>query len=205
MKIDRGRVRLTPDHPESIMLKIILIIVTCLLCVSGVLSWLGGEFDSVTITQKNIGPYTAVCRKYQGTYSGFRFLIKNVAEYVRNKTSDSLYRGFAVFYDDPSKKSPDSLRFAAGIILEKKIEVDTPYSSIVIDSVVALVGEFPIRSYFSYVNGFSKFTKELEKYLTQNHIALVKPFLEIYDLKKKRIYYIAPIGDSRPVPSFYEL
>ncbi len=184
------------------MLKTIVVILICLVSVLGILSWFGGEFDSISIKKTTIGPYNAVCRSYQGTYTGFRYLIKNVAEYVHNKTSDTIYRGFAVFYDDPSEASSDSLRFAAGIILNKKLEVDTPYNSIVIDSTEALAGEYPIRSFFSYVSGYRKFSRALEKYLKKNQIPVVEPLFEIYDMREKKIFYIAPIGSSSPVPSF---
>jgi hypothetical protein len=184
------------------MLKTFAIILVSLFSVLGILSWFGGEFDSITIIKTKVGPYRAVYRSYQGRYSGYRFLIKNVADYVRNKTPDTLYRGFAVFYDDPSEASSNSLRFAAGIILDKKIEVDTPYNSILIDSTEALVGEYPIRSFFSYVSGYGKFCDALEKYLKKKQISIVKPLFEVYDMREKKIYYIAPIGGSSPVPSF---
>lgn len=184
------------------MLKTFAIILVCLISVLGILSWFGGEFDTITIKKTTIGPYHAVCRSYQGRYSGFRFLVKNVAEYVRSKSHDPIYRGFAVFYDDPSETSSDSLRFAAGIILDKKIEVDTPYSYITIDSTEALVGVYPIRSFFSYVKGYGKFKTALEKYSKKDQAAVVKPFFEVYDMKEKKIFYIAPVGATNPVPSF---
>jgi DNA gyrase inhibitor GyrI len=187
------------------MLKIIAIILICLITTLGILSWFGGEFDTITIKKTTIGPYYVVSRSYQGRYSGFRFLIKNVAEYVQSKTPDTIYRGFAVFYDDPSEASSDSLRFAAGIILDKKIEVDTPYNYILIDSTEALVGEYPIRSFFSYVKGYGKFTETLEKYIKKNQTVVVKPFFEMYNMREKKIYYIAPIGYTSPVPSFNAL
>jgi hypothetical protein len=184
------------------MLKTIVIIALCLISALAILSWFGGEFDSITIKKTTIGPYNAVCRSYQGRYSGFRFLIKNVAEYVRSKSPDTIYRGFAVFYDDPLEAASDSLRFASGIILDKKMKIDTPYNYIQIDSTEALVGEYPIRSFFSYVKGYGKFTGALERYLKKNQINVEKPFFEIYDMREKKIYYIAPVGRSSPVPSF---
>jgi DNA gyrase inhibitor GyrI len=184
------------------MLKTIAIIAICLISALGIFSWFAGEFDAITIKKTTVGPYYAVCRSYQGRYSGFRLLIKNVADYVRSKSSDTIYRGFAVFYDDPSEASSDSLRFAAGIIVDKKMDVDTPYSYILIDSTEALVGEYPIRSFFSYVKGYGKFTKALEKYLKKNQINTAKPFFEMYDMKEKKIFYVAPVGERSPVPLF---
>jgi hypothetical protein len=184
------------------MLKTFAIILVCLISVLGILSWFGGEFDTITIKKTTVGPYNVVCRSYQGRYSGYRLLIKNVADYVRSKSSDTIYRGFVVFYDDPSEASSDSLRFAAGIIIDKRMGVDTPYSYILIDSTKALVGEYPIRSFFSYVKGYGKFTEALEKFLKKNQINATKPFFEIFDMKEKKIYYVAPVGERSPVPSF---
>jgi DNA gyrase inhibitor GyrI len=184
------------------MLKIFGIIISILICIFVLISWFGGVFDRVVIKRSTIGPYDAVYRTYQGNYSGFRLLIKNVAEYVRNKNVDSFYRGFAVFYDDPTKKSQDSLRFAAGIILDKKIPVDSLYQYYHFDTMEVFTGEYPIRSFFSYVNGFYKFNDALEKFMRDSSYSIARPFFEIYDLKKKTILYVAPLGSISPVPPF---
>jgi DNA gyrase inhibitor GyrI len=187
------------------MLKIFGIIISIFICIFILISWFGGVFDRVVIKRSTIGPYDAIYRTYQGNYSGFRLLIKNVADYVRKKDAEPFYRGFAVFYDEPSKKSQDSLRFAAGIILDKKIPVDSPYQYFKFDTMEALTGEYPIRSFFSYVNGFYKFNDALEEFVENTSYKTIRPFFEIYDLKKKTILYVAPLGDISPVPPFDNL
>jgi DNA gyrase inhibitor GyrI len=184
------------------MLKISAILISVLICIFIVLSWFGGVFDRVVIKRTRIGPYHTVYRTYQGTYSGFRFLIKNVADYVRSKNIDSLSRGFAVFYDDPSEKSQDSLRFAAGVITDKKITVEPPYLYMRFDTMNVLAGEYPIKSFFSYINGYYKFKDALNQYLSKSPTKISRPFFEIYDMKKKKIVYIAPVGSISPVPPF---
>lgn len=184
------------------MLKTVAIISAIIICIFAGFSWFGGVFDRVVIQRTTIGPYHSVYRTLQGNNNGFRFLVKNVATYVRSKGVDSIYRGFAVFYDDQLNRPQDSLRFAAGVIVDSQISVEQPYRYMYFDTMEVLSGEYPIRNWFSYANGFQKFEDALNKYLSKSPAKVARPFFEVYDMKKKKIVYVAPLGDISPVPPF---
>jgi hypothetical protein len=184
------------------MLKTLAIISAILICMFIAFSWFGGVYDRVVIQKTTIGPCHSVYRTLQGNNAGFRILVKNVASYVRSKGVDSIYRGFAVFYDDQLNRPKDSLRFAAGVIVDSLISVEPPYRYMYFDTTAVLAGEYPIRSWFSYVNGFRKFENALNSYLSKYPTKIARPFFEIYDMKKKKIVYVAPLGDISPVPPF---
>jgi hypothetical protein len=70
--------------------------------------------------------------------------------------------------------------------------VDSPY---VVDSLppcpIALVGHYPLRSFFSYMSGAAKAYPTLQTLLQARQLELARPVVEVYDLELKQIRYIA--------------
>jgi hypothetical protein len=185
------------------MLRIFWIISIVSISAIIVLSFFSGLFDGVKITNQTVGPYYLVYRTHKGSYSGIQFVMGDVYRYMREKKSISPQKGFAIYYDDPAKIQPDSLRSIAGVITDSSENVESPYKSGVFQKTEALIGTFPIRSFMSYSIGVYKFYPALEKKVAKDKCHLSGPVIEIYDLEAKKITYIAPVNQmTSPAPLF---
>jgi hypothetical protein len=81
--------------------------------------------------------------------------------------------------------------------------VEDPYKNGIYQKTEALIGTFPIRSFMSYSIGVYKFYPALEKKLVQDKSQQSGPVMEIFDLGKKQITYVAPVNQKvSPAPSF---
>jgi len=185
------------------MLKTVGIILLCVFAAITALSWYAGIFDRIDISYGEVDPYPLIYREHRGSYEGFRFVMNDVYRYVRDSLSLSTDTGFAVFYDNPSKTATDSLRSICGIILSDTAAVKKPYKKTTSLKTDAVVGQYCLRSFFSYMTGSYKFYEKSARYIKENKLVQNGPVLEIYDLKHRRIRYIAPCGTGvTPLPVF---
>ena len=185
------------------MMKIFWVISAVLISAIAVLSFFAGLFDNLKITNQTAGPYYLVYRTHRGSYSGIQFVMGDVYRYMREKKSVTTENGFVIYYDDPEKIQTDSLRSIAGVITDSSVVVEEPYKSGLFRKTEALIGTFPIRSFMSYSIGVYKFYPAMEKKLAKDKIQLSGPVLEIFDLGKKQITYVAPVNQKvSPAPLF---
>jgi hypothetical protein len=153
-----------------------------------------GVFDSVSMQTCEQGPYSLVFREYKGPYRGVKFALYDVYHYLKDKRSIAPAKGFAVFYDNPQKVKPDSLRSIAGYITDSILTgVAPPYKTDVFAKTRAVTGVFPIRTFMSQFTGPIKFYPRLLLYLKQEKLEAAGPVMEIYDIGGKKIVYIAPV------------
>jgi hypothetical protein len=185
------------------VVKVLVIIALVTLCVLTGFSYYAGVFDAVELTRESCGPFYLIYREYRGPYQGIRFVMNNVYQYVRDSLHLQTNTGFAVFYDNPGKSDPDSLRSISGIICDSLHSVQPPYRNSVFERTDAVVGEYNLRSFFSYMTGSYKFYPQLHRYIAKKKIKQTGPVIEIYDLAKRSILFIAPVQRSTsPVPPF---
>lgn len=185
------------------MLKITGIIAGAVTLVMLFIAFIGGIFDSVEFSVQKSGPHNLIYKDHRGPYAGIRIILNDVLKYVVNQKKIRVLQGFAIYYDDPQKVSPDSLRSIAGVITDSLYSVSDPYKSALFKQTDAVVGVFPIRSFLSYTSGTYKFYSQLQKYVSKNNLNILGPVLEIYDSAKRRITYIAPLTDGpSPIPPF---
>jgi effector-binding domain-containing protein len=185
------------------MLKIFTTILTVFILILLVVSWWGGQFDRVGISKEMVGPYHLVYREYYGSYSGYRLLVKNVALHLNEKKNIKTEMGFAIFYNNPTEIPAKKLHCSAGVVVDTEVTVDKPLKYAEFSGTEAIVGVFPVRSYFSYIVGSYKVRATLHNYCDKNGYTIIEPILEIYDLSSRKIRYIAPIGrTTSPAPAF---
>ena len=183
--------------------KVAVIIGLCVaLALSGVFFW-AGMFDTCSMTREPRGPFKLIYREYEGSYDGIRFVMNNVFHYVRDTLELAAVNGFAVFYDNPQTDQPDTLRSIAGIIVDSLVPVNTPYKTGQFERTDAVVGQFKIRSFFSYTTGGYKFYEQLQRFIKEKNIEQTGPVMEMYDMVQRSIFFIAPVQrTTSPVPEF---
>ncbi len=160
-----------------------------------------GLFDSVRLEQRPAGPWNTIQRHYTGPYDAIRFAIRTVALYAGQQVGRTPARGFAVFFDEPQEMEAAALRSIAGCIIDSLIaEPDTPFVSVRVAQFPAVVGTFRLRSFFSYMSGVFKFYPALAAYLREEKLELAGPVVEIYDLDRRVIEYVAPLDDAPFLP-----
>lgn len=183
--------------------KVALIIGVCVIvALSGVFFW-AGMFDECSMTREPRGPFKLIYREYEGSYEGIRFVMNNVFRYVRDTLELTATTGFAVFYDNPQTDNPDTLRSISGIIVDTLVTVEPPYKTGQFERTDAVVGQFRIRSFFSYATGGYKFYAQLQRFLKEKNVEQTGPVMEMYDMVNRSIVFIAPVQrTTSPVPEF---
>ena len=161
---------------------------------------IGGVFDTVALSRNDVGPFFLVYRFERGHYDEMKFVVNDVERYLRSSHSIHSSKGFAIFYDNPGTTVKDNLRSIVGCIVDSMVDVVAPYQTAVYRRTDAVIGAFPIRSFFSYTTGLFKFSSRLDKYVETNKLSVSGPVMEVYDAEKKQIFYIASVGTESPVP-----
>lgn len=186
------------------MFKILGIILIVVAAAITAVSWYAGIFDSVTLSYEEVQPQTIIYREHTGPYEGNRVIMNDVYRYVRDSLSLATDSGFSVFYDNPAKTAEENCRSLSGIIIHAdSCTVRTPYVKAQTLKTEAVVGRFPLRSFFSYMTGSYKFYTRREQYARENKLIANGPVLELYDMKSRTIIYIAPCGAGvTPLPVF---
>lgn len=154
-----------------------------------------GIFDRLPLEERTAGPYYLLYRDNKGPYQGIKNVMSDVYAYVRYEKKSDVSRGFAIFYDDPRGKDKEQLRSSAGCITDSLVtDLKQPYLSRRFDSTHAVVGVFPLRTFFSYMTGTFKFYPRLGRYLAAHNLTLSGAVMEVYDMQQRRILYIAPVA-----------
>jgi hypothetical protein len=178
-------------------MKKVIIILAVLVFVILILIGYSGFFATVTIAEKEIGPFTMVLKKNTGSYYKTGAVFDQVEAVLKKKLDTKKLKGVGLYYDDPAKIKEDQLRSECGFIVEKadleKLGA-TPEGMIIkdFDKTHCAVAEFPIRTFLSYMIGPSRVYPKLAEYGKK------KPFtgdfgMEIYDNQSKTITYCMPV------------
>jgi hypothetical protein len=143
------------------MLRLTVIITVCVTAALAGIAYYAGMFDSLEITHEQCGPFNLIYREHRGPYKAVRFMMNNVYRFARDTLHLKTEAGFAVFYDDP-QSGADTLRSISGVIIDDSLDSQPPpYKTGTFRRTDAVVGRFPLRSFFSYATGSYKFYETL--------------------------------------------
>ena len=172
---------------------IIGIVFVLMLFLAGIMYY-AGAFDKLTLSVRTTGRLNVVCRENVGPYNGIRMVMYDVFTYLTEKKGKHPTAGIGLFYDDPHIVAEKDLHSKAGCVIDTlPPDVQAPYIAITLDSMRAIVGEFPVRSMLSNLSGTQKFYSGLGRYAQKHNITVGSPIIEVYDMQAKKILYIAPI------------
>lgn len=181
--------------------RVFAVVLAVVCAISAVICWWAGFFDPLTIAPATAGPWHLLYRTHTGPYEGVRLAIRDVALYVEHTTGRKPTRGFSVYLDDPAEVPREHRRSIGGCLTDTlHTAPPSPYRSVTQDSLPAAVGTFRLRSFFSYMTGVFKFYPALDQYLREHGDTLTGPVIEVYDLERRRIDYVAPIGPGAVLP-----
>ena len=161
-----------------------------------------GLFASVTITEKNVGPFLLVYKKHIGDYKDVGQIMDKI--YYDLKDSNSIEttiettKGFGLYYDNPQEVDKKKLRSIVGCIVENKSmddleKIKSKYGVKEYPSSKSVVAEFPYKGKPSIFLGILKVYPKLGAYISEHNYAKT-PIMELYDQPNEKIEYIASVS-----------
>lgn len=184
----------------GIMKKVILILIVLIVVILGVAAY-SGFFHSVVITEKEIGPFTMVLKKHTGSYYKTKATFDAVNTILKKAVDTKKLKAVGLYYDDPAKVKEKQLRSECGYIVDKGDldKIKALSKDLVIkdfNKTRCAVGEFPLRTFLSYMIGPARVYPKLGEYGKVKK--LTGDFgMEIYDIQSKIILYCMPVGDNK--------
>lgn len=178
-------------------MKIIIIIVVVLLIGVTAIFTYSGLFNSVSIQEKDTGPYILVYEEHTGNYLTSMTIQRKVYRSLQKEFGITSRIGFGIHYEDPRNLKLKNLHSEIGCILDKQNElkindIKKKFKVKIFPVTKSLVVELPFRNLLSIILGTMKAYPELEKYIKLNKYT--KPYsMEIYDNPARKIRYIVPI------------
>ena len=173
-----------------------LIIIAVLVTGLAIFVIYSGAFHSVTIAEKEVGPFTMVLKKHTGSYAKTAAVFDEVSAVLKKSIDTKKLRGVGLYYDDPSKVQKELLRSECGFIIDdpdlKKIGT-LPDGFIItkFKKTGCAVGEFPLKTFLSYMIGPSRAYPKLKDFI-KGKAAESEYGLEIYDTEHGIIQYCMP-------------
>jgi hypothetical protein len=181
-----------------IVITIAVIAIVCLIVLARY-----GLFNSVSISEKNVGPYLLVYKTHIGDYKSVGPIIGELNYDLRNNYSIETTKGFGLYYDNPQEVDKAKLRSVVGCIVEgRSVEdlkkVSIKYGAKEYPSSRSVVAEFPYKGKMSILIGIFKVYPKLGSYI-KKHKYPQTPIMELYDQPNKRIEYISSINLSNDI------
>jgi DNA gyrase inhibitor GyrI len=175
-------------------MKILIIIILALVAiVFGIYAYLGG-LQKINFSIRDAGGEVLVYENHIGEYKNTAAVMDKIYYSLLKEEKIETYKGFGIYYDNPSKVEKTKLRSEVGCILEnpdaqtierlsKKYNIKTfPRGSY-------LVSEFPYNGKFSVVIGIMRVYPALNKFIKEHNITEEGFIMEIYDVPGKKIEY----------------
>ncbi|MCU0641345.1 MAG: hypothetical protein MUC35_04575 [Candidatus Margulisbacteria bacterium] len=152
-----------------------------------------GVFTKLTVTEREIGPYTLVYEEYVGPYSDTGRVIQRVYDGCTQEGVMTT-KGFGIYLTSPKETAWDKSRSEIGCVLEpqdlgKARMLARKFRLKVWPKTKCLVTEFPIKNNFSYMIGPMKAYPELNKAMETRKLKL-GTCMELYDLPAKKTLFI---------------
>jgi hypothetical protein len=174
-----------------------LIIVGVLVAALFVFIAYSGLFYSMTVSEKKIGPFTMVLKKHAGSYYKTGVVFDEVETALKKTIDTKKLKAVGLYYDDPAKVKERELRSECGFIVEKGdlVKIGVLESGLVIkefEKTTCAVGEFPLKTFLSYMIGPSKAYPKLAMF-TKGKTFSAEFGMEIYDSQSKIIQYCMPM------------
>jgi len=182
------------------ILGIIVIVIAVIAIVSLIVLARYGLFYSVSISEKNVGPYLLVYKAHIGDYKSVGPIIGELYYDLKNNYSIETTKGFGLYYDNPREVDKAKLRSIVGCIVEgRSVEdlkkVSNKYGVKEYPSSKSVVAEFPYKVKMSILIGIFKVYPKLTSYIKE-HKYTQTPIMELYDQPNKRTEYISSINLS---------
>lgn len=176
------------------MRKAISILAIVILLTLGFLAYMG-LFSKVTVTEREIGPYTFTYEEFVGDYAKTGPVFKEIHETLLENGVDTT-NGLGIYYDDPQVVLKDDLNSKVGSIVteEQAFQIDgrgLRYKIMTVDKFDAITVEFPLKNIMSIIIGVQKAYPALSEYMEENGYKSA-PAYEIYDYDKGVIIYAFP-------------
>lgn len=155
-----------------------------------------GMFKTMTVTEKEMGPYTVVYESFVGPYKETGPIFDKVYKELK-AMGISTKLGFGIYYDNPSEVAADKLRSDCGAVLEEKYfnkleDLKKKFKVVEIKKQPGLVTEFPIKNMMSFMFGPMKAYPALDKYAKSKNYSHDSVGYELYDETQKKTFYIMP-------------
>ena len=175
-----------------------LIIIVVLVIGLAIFVIFSGAFHSVTIAEKEMGPFTMVLKKHTGSYAKTAPVFDQVSAVLKTSIDTKKLKGVGLYYDDPAKVKKELLRSECGFIID---DADAGKIGILPDGFKitkfkktrCAVGEFPLKTFLSYMIGPFRAYPKLSEFIKGK--AMEADYgLEIYDTEHGIILYCMPLG-----------
>lgn len=155
-----------------------------------------GIFQTVQITEKEVGPYKLVYDELTGPYHKIKGVQDNVYYSLKNDNIETT-RGFGIYYDNPKTTPQEKLRSIGGCIIEAKDfnklnSLKSKYKIMDYPVSKSIYTEFPFKNPLSVIVAIFKIYPEIERY-QQEKAYKPAPLLEVYDIQNQKTLFSAPI------------
>ena len=178
------------------VLKNLWILVGLLIVLAIINRWYLGGFSSLEAKEQNMPEYAIAYTQFTGEYVKVWPSMTKVYEALSGAGIVSS-TGVGIYYDDPAVVSWANLRSDVGAVIEPQdVAKLASYKDIQIKTIAAgnkIVVEFPLKNTVSYMIGPMKVYPVITKYMKERWYSHEVPMTELYDMKAKKIYYIADI------------
>lgn len=174
----------------------IIIVVIAIVCLFVIARY--GLFSSVSVSEKNVGPYLLIYKTHIGDYKDVAPIIGEIYNDLKNNYSVEATKGFGLYYDNPQEVDKAKLRSIAGCIVEgKSVEelrnLTNKYGVKEYPSSKSVVAGFPYRGKPSIFIGIFKVYPKLASYIKEHKYPLT-PIMELYDRPNGKIEYISSVN-----------
>lgn len=155
----------------------------------GALLYYSWYFQSITIEEKEMWPYTLVYEAYTGDYASVQPVIDKIYDGLLYDFQIKTTASFGIYYDN--------LASSVGVVVGPEYSLELSrlrdkYNVKIWNKQKALVAEFPYKSPLSIIVGVMKVYPEYQKYVLSGGIQM-REVMEIYDRTAKKIFYVMPI------------
>ncbi len=156
-----------------------------------------GIFYSVTVEEREVGPYTMILKAHKGSYYGTAKVFEEVAGALKAHLDTEKLVGVGIYYDDPAKVKAEELRSECGFIIEggdlpKIASLRGSYIIKNFPKTTCLACDFPVRTPLAYMLGPSRAYPKIGEYVEEKKYT-TEYGMEIYDNAQKKITYCMPI------------
>jgi DNA gyrase inhibitor GyrI len=175
-------------------MKILIIIVLAIVATAfGVYAYLGG-FQKINFSIRDAGGEVLVYENHIGEYKNTGPVMDKIYYSLLEEEKIETYKGFGIYYDDPSKVDKTKLRSEVGCILEnpdaETLErLNGKYKIKTFPKGSYLVAEFPYKGKMSVIMGIMRVYPVMNTFIKEHNIAEDGYIMEIYDVPGKRIEY----------------
>lgn len=154
-----------------------------------------GMFSTVTVYEKEAGPYIYVFKKYIGPYSGTGKVFDEVNTELQS-VGIVKETGIGVYYDNPATVDASELKSDCGVILAEediaKVQKIKDLTIATIPKGIFMTAEFPVKNGLSYMFGPMKVYPAFNVHMGGKKYKPA-PGIEIYEMKNRKILYLMPV------------